>query len=170
MAPLVRRTWAPVGVTPILRQRTRAHQKVSAAGILTISPRRRRLGLYVALYPNANINAVVLEGFLRALRRHVRGPLILIWDRLATHRSRSIRRYLDRCPQIHTILLPPYAPDLNAVEYVWSYLKGHSLANFAPEDAHALTLTALHHTRTMARKQKLLRGFVRATGLPLRLA
>ena len=169
MAPLVRRTWAPVGETPILRQRTRSHQKVSAAGIVTISPRRHRLGLYVGLYPNANINAAVLETFLRALRRHVRGPLILIWDRLATHRSRAIRRYLDRCPQIHTILLPPYAPELNAVEYVWGYLKGHPLANFAPQDADELARTALHHTRKMAGKQSLLRGFVRATGLPLRL-
>jgi hypothetical protein len=124
MAPLVRRTWAPRGETPILRQRTRSRQKVSAAGVVTISPQRRRLGLYVALYPNANITAAVLVGFLRALRRHVRGPLILIWDRLATHRAHSMKAFLDHCPQLRTVLLPPYAPELNAVEYVWGYLKG----------------------------------------------
>ena len=169
MAPLVRRTWAPRGETPILRQRTRSRQKVSAAGVVTISPQRRRLGLYVALYPNANITAVVLVGFLRALRRHVRGPLILIWDRLATHRARSTKAFLEHCPQLRSVLLPPYAPELNAVEYVWSYLKGGPLANHAPDDANELARTAVRHARTIAGKQPLLRGFVHATGLPLRL-
>jgi len=169
MAPLVRRTWAPRGQTPILRQRTRSRDKVSAVGVVTISPRRRRLGLYVALYPNANINAPVLVGFLRALRRHVRGPLILIWDRLKVHRARIMQAFLDRCPQIHPVPLPPCAPELNAVEYVWRYLKGNPLANYAPTDAFELARTAVRHTRAMAGKQRLLRGFVRATGLPLRL-
>jgi len=169
MAPLVRRTWAPRGETPILRQRTRSRQKVSAAGVVTISPRRRRLGLYAALYPNANINAAVLVDFLRALRRHIRGPLILIWDRLATHRARSTKAFLHRCPQIHTVLLPPYAPELNAVEYVWSYLKGGPLANHTPNDALELARTAVRHARTIAGQPRLLRGFVHATGLSLRL-
>lgn len=169
MAPLVRRTWAPRGQTPILRQRTRSRHKVSAAGVVTISPQRRRLGLYVALDPNANITAAVVVDFLRALRHHIRGPLILIWDRLATHRARSTRAFLDRCPQIHPVLLPPYAPELNAVEYFWSYLKGGPLANHAPDDALELARTAVRHARTIAGKQHLLRGFVHAIGLPLRL-
>ena len=169
MAPLVRRTWAPVGQTPILRQRTRSHQKVSAAGVLTISPKRCRLGLYVALYPNANIKSPVLVTFLRALRRHVRGPLILIWDRLNAHRARVTQAYLARCPQIRTVLLPAYAPELNPVEYVWGNFKGGPLANFAPEDADELAHVALRHVRVIARQQGLLRGFVRASGLPLRL-
>jgi hypothetical protein len=169
MAPLVRRTWAPRGETPILRQRTRSRQKVSAAGVVTISPQRRRFGLYVAFYPNQNITAAVLVDFLRALRRHVRGPLILIWDRLATHRARSTKAFLARCPQVHTVLLPPYAPELNAVEYVWSYFKGGPLANHAPDNADELARTGVRHARLIAGRQRLLRGFVRATGLPLRL-
>ena len=55
MAPLVRRTWAPRGMTPILAQRTRSRQKVSAIAALTLAPRRRRVGLYFSLYPDANI-------------------------------------------------------------------------------------------------------------------
>ncbi len=169
MAPLLRRTWAPRGQTPVFRQRTRSRDKVSAVGVVTISARRRRLGLYVALYPNVNITAPVLVGFLRALRRHVRGPLILIWDRLKVHRARLLQAFLDRCPQIHPVPLPPYAPELNAVEYVCSHLKGNPLANHAPADAFQLARTAVRHTRVLASKQRLLRAFVHATGLPLRL-
>ena len=153
----------------ILRQRTRSHQKVSAAGVLTISPRRCRLGLYVALSPNANIKSPVRVTFLGALRRHVRGPLILIWDRLNAHRARVTQAYLARCPQIRTVLLPAYAPELNPVEYVWGNFKGGPLANFVPEDADELALVALQHVRVIAGQQRLLRSFARARGLPLRL-
>jgi hypothetical protein len=52
--------------------------------VVSDAPQRRRFGLCGALYPNANITAAVVGDFLRALRRHVRGPPILIWDRLAT--------------------------------------------------------------------------------------
>ena len=123
----------------------------------------------MAFYPNQNITAAVLVDFLRALRRHVRGPLILIWDRRATHRARSTKAFLARCPQVHTVPLPPYAPELNAVEYVWGYLKGGPLANHAPDNADELARTTVRHARTIAGCQRLLRGFVHATGLPLRL-
>ena len=44
--------------------------------VLTVSPRRRRVGLYAVLLVNANVNAERLVEFLRALARHLRGPLI----------------------------------------------------------------------------------------------
>ena len=30
--------------------------------------------------------------------------------------------------------LPPYAPELNPVEYIWSYWKQHELPNVCPKD------------------------------------
>ena len=80
-----------------------------------------------------------------------------------------MKTHLERCPQIHPELLPAYAPELNPVEYVWAHLKGHPLANWAPTDALDLTRAALRHARMLAQDQRLLRGFVHATGLPLRL-
>ena len=38
--------------------------------------------------------------------------------------------------------LPPYAPDLNPVEYLWAWLKRHALANFCPANLGALNTTA----------------------------
>lgn len=169
MAPLLRRTWAPRGVTPILQQRTRARDKVSMVAALAISPARRRLSLYFALHPNANINAVRLVEFLRALARQRRGPVILIWDRLGTHRGRLARAFLRRHPRIRAVLLPPYAPELNPVEPFWGHLKGCPLANFAAVDAAHLAKVAARHARHASRRPSLLRGFFRATGLPLRL-
>jgi transposase len=170
MAPLVRRTWAPRGQTPILLQRTRSRDKVSMVATLTVSPRRRRVSLYAALLVNANVNADRLVEFLRALLRHRCGPLILIWDRLNVHRAGLVQALLRRHPRLQTELLPPYAPALNPVEGVWSYLKLNPRANRAAQGALELARTALGHTRRVARRPSLLRSFVHASGLPLRLA
>jgi transposase len=169
MAPLVRRTWAPRGQTPILHQRTRSRDKVSVIGTLTVSPRRRRVGLYAALVVNANVNAERLVEFLRALLRHLRGPLILVWDRLNVHRAALVKALLRRHPRLLTELLPPYAPELNPVEGVWSYLKINPLANHAAAGAPDLARTALGHTRRVARRPSLLRSFIHRSRLPLRL-
>jgi hypothetical protein len=37
------------------------------------------------------------------------------------------------------VYLPPYAPELNPVEYVWEEIKYHQMANYAPADLEALT-------------------------------
>lgn len=168
MAPLVRRTWAPVGQTPILYQRGRSHERVSMIAALTVSPRRRRVGLYFSLLPNENVVTQNLLRFVRALRRELGSPIVLVWDRLNVHRSVStqLRR---RSRSIHPVFLPPYAPDLNPVEPFWAYLKMNPLANHAPLDVDELGRRAKRHTRRIARDQVLLRSFLQATPLFLRL-
>ena len=51
MSPLVRRTLAPRGHTPILKTKAAHREKVSVTAALTISPQRHRLGLYWRTYP-----------------------------------------------------------------------------------------------------------------------
>jgi hypothetical protein len=48
LTPTVRRTYAPRGETPILKSWDR-HDRISAIGALTVSPKRQRLGLFVTL-------------------------------------------------------------------------------------------------------------------------
>jgi transposase len=164
MAPLVRRTWAPVGQTPILRQRGRFHQRVSMVGAILVSPRRHRVRLVVALFPNANVDTVRLLPFVRQLRRLVRTPLILVWDRLNVHRSVARQLCRPRGP-IRSELLPPYAPELNPVELLWSWMKRNPLANDA-----VFTIEILAERATLAAQRAgsdpvLLKSFIRATPL-----
>ena len=165
MAPLVRRTWAPSGQTPILVQRTRSTEKVSAIAALTISPVRRRVGLYVSLLSNRNVRTPELRRYLAALRRHIRGPVVLIWDRLNVHRAKALAAWIARQRGMHVQFLPPYAPELNPVELFWSYLKYHRLANYAARTVTALSRAARRHVHHTAHRQKLLRSFIRGTPL-----
>jgi transposase len=69
--------------------------------------------------------------------------LLVIWDGLKAHRSRLVRDYVDSLAgAIEIAFLPPYAPDLNPVEYLWAWLKRHAMANYCPGNLGELQSTA----------------------------
>ena len=69
MAPLVRRTIAPRGQTPGLRQKSGTREKVSVASALWVSPGRDRLGLYFQILVNGYFDNWYLALFLEAMLR-----------------------------------------------------------------------------------------------------
>ena len=169
MAPFVRRSWSPCGKTPLLYQRTRSHTKVSIIAALCIPPCKRRLRLFFRLHPDATISADLVDAFVRNLLKELPGPLIIVWDRSRPHRSQKVQALQAMNPRLHFSSLPPYAPELNPVEYVWSYSKTNSLANNTALDIAVLTTSARRSVRSIQRKQSLLRSFIKTSGLSLRL-
>lgn len=169
MMPVLRRTWAPCGATPTLSVRTRSHEKVSGIGALVVSPRRRQLTLALALYPRLNIRGPQVLRFLRHLARHVRGPVILVWDRGRSHQHQLVRAWTATHPRWHIVWFPPYALDLNPVELLWSYLKYGRLANLAPDTVDEIGSHVRRERRRLARRPELLRSFFRHSALPFRV-
>jgi len=169
MAPLLRRSWAPSGKTPVLHQRTRSHQKVSAIAALCVSPTRDNIRLYFRLHTQTNINSLLVIDFLNILLKQLNEPVVLIWDRLLAHRSVATGNSIHKTAKLHSFYLPPYAPELNPVEYAWSYLKYNPLVNMPIIDICHLAATARHHGRVLQRNQLLLRSFMKHSPLFLRL-
>jgi transposase len=165
MAPLVRRTWALQGHTPLLYQKTRSHTKISMIAALTVPPVRRRIGLYFSLHANANITSCRLVRFLKALSRQLQKPMLVIWDRARIHRSKVIGRFLEKRRRLDIAFFPAYAPELNPVEPFWGYLKKNPLANFAATDTQSLSSRARYHSRRIGRRPGLLRSFLSSTPL-----
>lgn len=169
MAPLVRRGWAPCGETPILRQRTRSHQKVTAIGALCVAPGRDRVRLYFRLHRNGNINAQRVVAFLTQLNRQLDAPFVVVWNRLNAHRAILVRDFLAAHPWVRSVFLPPYAPELNPIEYLWGYLKMNRMANLAIADVDELADVTRCHARSLQHRSDLLKSFVRHSPLSLRL-
>jgi len=91
--------------------------------------------------------------FLKALRRQFRQRLLIIWDGLRAHRSRLVRDYVDSTRgRLQRPFLPPSAPELNPVEYLWAWLKRHALANFCPANIYVLHKTARNKLRSAQRR------------------
>jgi transposase len=168
LLPVVRRTWSRCGQTPVLRHVGRNHKKVSAIAALCVSPDRREVRLYFQLLVDENFNSVAVLGFLKQLARHFREPLLLVWDRAKIHRGLAIEVFLDVLGW-RQFYFPPYAPELNPVEYLWSYLKTNPLANLAYPEVALLAAAGRRHARSLQHKPGLLRSFIRHSPLALRL-
>lgn len=166
LGPLVRRTWAPKGQTPVFRQKGRSYSKATIIGALAVSPVRERVRLYFSVRPNANADKAWFIRFLRGLKRHFRPhPLLIVWDRLPGHRSNSVTCHADYQRHLKFFFLPGYAPELNPVEIFWAYLKSNPLANLAFDEPYTLAKVAKRHSQRLAQKSKLLQSFLYATPL-----
>lgn len=167
LIPSVRKTWAPRGQTPLLRFWQR-HDRISVISGLSVSPRRRRLGLYYQLHL-ANIHAPEVCAFLRHLLRHLRGAVIVLWDNGRIHRGPLLRDLGRAFPRLHVVRFPPYAPELNPDEGVWSIAKAE-LANGRPDDVETLTAHLLGSLTRLRHSQRDLRSCIAQADLPLSLS
>ena len=53
---------------------------------------------------------------------HLNGNSVLIMDNMKSHHAKAVRNLLDSSG-VRYIYLPPYSPDLNPIEKMWSKLK-----------------------------------------------
>ena len=94
--PVVRRTWAPRGETPILRHTGGHWKRLSIAGALAFRWDGRRTRFFFQTRAGTYTD-VALITFLRALKRHFpRQCVVLSWDGLGGHKSRVMATYLAR--------------------------------------------------------------------------
>lgn len=157
--PSVRATWAPRGQTPVIDDHCN-WERLSAIGALAWRPNRPEVRLFLSLRPGSIKTPEVLD-FLRSLRRHIRGPIMLVWDRLGAHQSTAVREYADHNRRwLRLVYLPPYAPELNPVEQLWANLRGQELANYAADDLDQVRRRLATGTRR-ARRRHLGLGFIR---------
>ena len=45
------------------------------------------------------------------------------WINVAYHHAHKIRNWVEKHPKLELYFLPPYSPDLNAVERAWWYMR-----------------------------------------------
>ena len=137
--PVVRRTWAPRGETPVLIHTGGHWKRLSIAGALAFRWDGRRTRFFFQTRAGTYTD-VALIAFLRALKRHFpRQRVVLIWDGLGGHKSRVMATYVARQRAWLTVEpLPAYAPELNPIEQVWGNVKTRELANVCAPDLAAL--------------------------------
>lgn len=166
LAPLTRSTLARQGHTPILRQRTRHRDKVSVAGILTLSPVLGHISLYYQTYRDEYVDNELYAHLLRTLLRQVRGNLVLVHDGGMMHKGPPIQAVQANHPRLHLHSFPPYAPELNPVEYLWTDTKSHRLANFAPENTAQIEEAVCTELEDIRHDQDRLRSYFNSSPLP----
>jgi len=140
--------------------------RISAISGVSVSPRRHRLGLYVQLHRH-NITGTEVVGFLRHLLRHLRGPVVLLWDGGKIHRRSDVTAFIRRQRRLQAYPFPGYAPELNPDELVWTKAK-QDLANSTPHDVEQLHAQLRRSLRRLQRSQRLLWSCIHGSELPWR--
>lgn len=124
------------------------------------------MGLYVH-FRTHNFTGLDVIAFLQHLFKHLRGPVILLWDRGTIHRRKEVKIYLAHRPRVSLEWFPAYAPELNPAEHVWNQ-NDSALANGAPRNINQLRTSLHNSTRRVRARQDLLWSCIYASDLPWR--
>ena len=166
MNPLVRRSWARKGKTPVIGGDGGHRLKVSVIAAVSVSPTANRLGLSFATRPGGYFDTQAVVEFLRLLLAHLRGNVVVVWDGGGNHKGPAVRDLLRRNGRLTLERLPAYSPDLNPVEAVWSWLKYGQLANYVPAGVDELDDEVIDRLVALKFDPGLLRVLWQRSGLP----
>jgi transposase len=165
LQPVVRRTWAPCGETPIHYSWDR-HDRISACAGISVRSNFTQPQVFFELWME-NIKAEQVVGYLKAIHQETQRKMVVIMDRWNGHRKAARLLSEEGVDGLRVEWLPAYAPELNPVELLWGLTKYADLANYIPEDILAMRQSVINSIRTAGQKADLLLAFVRDTQLNL---
>lgn len=114
-------TWAPRGETPVIRT-TGARFKINMLSAISARGELR------FMLTEKGLTADLFIEFLKRLMKGMDGPIFLILDGHAVHRSRKVRTFVESTDgMLELYFLPGYSPELNPDETVWAHVKHHSV-------------------------------------------
>jgi transposase len=171
LAPVVRRTMAPRGQTPIL-DCSNKHDRISVISAITLSPRAQRVGLhFMLLGKDENFHGEEVVLFLQQLKGEVGGPWTIVWDRGKIHsKSKVVKAWLAKHHNVVVEDFPANAPNTNPDEDVWSWTKYGQLCNLAPNDVAELSQHILDALLALRSQPQLLISFILHAKVPLLLS
>ena len=82
--------------------------------------------------------------FLGLIRKNnPRKKIIIILDNFSSHKAEDTMKHA-RKNNMKLILLPPYSPDLNPIEYIWKSIKRIISKNFIVDKNHMMELIRIN--------------------------
>ena len=151
----------------MLKARGRLWTQVSVIGATAYRRDGLRARLLMMLHEGAT-SSEEIQAFLRYLRRHIRGNVLLIWDGAGFHHSSRLSDWIkSQRHWLRSRRLPPYAPELNPVEGLWAWIKGSQMPNFCPDSIQPVLDRIGLAARTLDSRPALLMAFLKKTGLSL---
>jgi len=151
--PVLGRTYGLKGHTPVVatsgqRQSINAISAVSAKG-----------GFWYNVYtgkPNAARFVEFLQDFMKGRRERV----FLVVDGHPSHKAKKVQAYVQSLRgKLELHFLPPYAPDLNPDEFVWSYAKTNGVSKKPLHQNESLKKRVESDLKAIQQNKSLVRSF-----------
>lgn len=152
LAPVIGKTWAPRGQTPIQKV---TGNRGSVAAISAISSDGR---LLFNLHRGRFKSAEIIHFLDQMLKHHKRRHIVVVMDCAKPHVSKATKAFIESQKRLHVFYLPSRSPEFNPDEKVWNHLKHQELKSHQASNLDELERLARKKLRKMSRDETLLRG------------
>lgn len=151
----VRRSFAPKGKTPVVRQPARRFHS-SLISAINNQGKMQWMALSDALSHESFVR------FLEQLIKNKKRKVFLIVDNLRVHHSKEVKAWLEtRKDRIELFYLPSYSPELNPDEYLNNDLKQNMNRDSIPINKTQLDGKVVNTMKTLSKARSKIRSFFR---------
>lgn len=111
--------WSKKGVQPQILCKQRKRERQTVFGSYNYGT-----GQITVTFADKGNSHTFKKHLRKVLRVYRTAPLIiLVLDNVAYHHAKKIGQRVEKHPQLELFFLPPYSPDLNAVERAWWFMR-----------------------------------------------
>jgi len=162
---VVRRTWALEGNTPVIES-SGSWKSLTIAGLIVFTPKGNRPRTVFRLQPGS-MDSYDFIDLLKDVKVEMKGrKLLLIWDGLPAHRSKTVREYIQSQKRwLRVERYPAYAPELSPVELLWSPMKTKDLSHVPPKGLSHLKRIIRRSFRRIRNNTLLVKNCLRKAGV-----
>jgi transposase len=151
--PPLGRTYGLQGQTPVV---VTSGQRQSINVISAVNAR----GEFWAATYTGKLNAESFVAFLQNFMKGRSGKVFLVVDGHPAHKANVVKRYVQSLKgRLELHFLPPYAPDLNPDEFVWSHMKSNGVSKKPLKKNESLRERVEHDLANLQQNRKLVRSF-----------
>jgi len=152
LAPVLGKTWAPRGKTPLQKV---TGNRGSIAAISAISSDGR---LIFNLHRGRFRSPEIIHFLAQMLKHHERRHIVVVMDQAKPHVSKMTKAFIASQKRLHVFYLPSRSPELNPDEKIWSHLKHQELKSHQASNLKDLEKLTKQKLRKMSHDPRLLRG------------
>jgi transposase len=150
------RSYGLKGKTPVVKT-SGQRQKINA-----ISAVNAKGAFWYKVY-SGMLGAALFIVMLKDLMKGRKNPVMLVVDGLPAHKAKSVAKYVQSTQgRLELHFLPPYAPDLNPDEFVWSHLKQNGTSKKPLRKNEALRQRVETDLAEIKQDRSLVRSFFKA--------
>lgn len=151
--PPLGRTYGLKGATPVV---VTSGQRQSINVISAVNAR----GQFWAATYTGKLNAESFVAFLQNFMKGRPGKVMLVVDGHPAHKANRVKQYVQSLKgRLELHFLPPYAPDLNPDEFVWSHMKTNGVSKRPLKKNESLRARVEQDITELQQNRKLVRSF-----------
>jgi len=151
--PPLGRTYGLKGKTPVV---VTSGQRQSINVISAVNAR----GEFWAATYTGKLNAEAFVAFLQNFMKGRPGKVFLVVDGHPAHKANIVKQYVQSLKgRLELHFLPPYAPDLNPDEFVWSHMKSNGVSKKPLKKNESLRERVEHDITHLQQNRELVRSF-----------